>query len=98
MGSTCHNLKIRICEHRRVSYRTNADMTKPCFSKIIELALECNHPISKEGFVIRYRTRCASDLKFAESLSIIKEKPELNGTEVAARLLIFFFNLFVSCG
>ena len=88
-GSTYRNLKIRISEHRGVSYRTNASITKPSFSKIREHAIECNHPISEQGFVIRYRAKNTSDLRIAESLSIIKEKPGLNGTEFATKLLIF---------
>ena len=89
LGSTYRNLKIRISEHKGVSYRTNANITKPSFSKIRDHAIECNHPIREQGFVIKYKAKNTSDLRIAESLCIIKEKPELNGTESATKLLIF---------
>ena len=88
-GSTYRNLKIRISEHKGVSYRTNANITKPSFSKIRDHATECNHPINEQGFSIKYRAKNTMDLRIAESLCIIKEKPELNGTEFATKLLIF---------
>ena len=31
IGSTCRNLKIRISEHRGISYRTNTQITRPSF-------------------------------------------------------------------
>ena len=89
VGSTCRNLKIRISEHKGVSYRTGMNITKPSFSKIREHSLECKHAISEQGFSIKYRANNISDLRIAESLTIMKEKPELNGTELATRLLIF---------
>ena len=89
LGSTFRNLKIRICEHKGVSYRTNAQITNPSFSKIREHALSCNHSFSEQDFSIKYRALCNSDLRIAESLLIMKEKPELNGNELATKLLIF---------
>ena len=89
VGSTCRNLKIRIAEHKGVSYRSGSRITSPSFSKIREHALECNHQFNEEDFSILYKAKCASDLRIAESLYIIKDKPELNGTELATRLLIF---------
>ena len=89
IGSTFRNLKIRISEHLGVSYRTNAQITHPSFSKIREHALSCKHTISEQDFNIKFRAQCNSDLRIAESLFIIKDKPELNGTEVATKLLIF---------
>ena len=41
------------------------------------------------GFTIKYRAKNTSDLRIAESLMIIKEKPVLNCTELATRLMIF---------
>ena len=89
IGSTSRNLKIRISEHKGVSYRTDMNITKPSFSRIREHAIECKHPIREQGFVIKYRARNITDLRIAESLSIMKEKPELNSTELATRLLLF---------
>ena len=88
-GSTTRNLKIRIAEHKGISYRTGTQITKPSFSRIREHSLACNHSINEEDFSIKYRARFASDLRIAESLMIMKEKPDLNGNEIATRLLLF---------
>ena len=88
-GSTGRNLKIRIAEHKGISYRTGTPITKPSFSRIREHAIACNHSINEENFSIKYRAKCSSDLRIAESLMIMKEKPDLNGNEIATRLLIF---------
>ena len=89
LGSTFRNLKIRISEHKGVSYRTNTQITNPSFSKIREHTLNCNHTINEQDFSIKYRASCNSDLRIAESLFIMKEKPELNSNELATKLLIF---------
>ena len=86
---TCCNLIIRISEHKGVSYRTNTRITHPSFSNIREHALSCNYVINEQDFSIKFRATCNSDLRIAESLFIMKDKPELNGTELATRLLIF---------
>ena len=88
-GSTSRNLKIRIAEHKGISYRTGTPITTPSFSRIREHAIACNHSINEDNFSIKYRAKCASDLRIAESLVIMKEKPDLNGTEIATRLLLF---------
>ena len=89
IGSTCRNLKIRISEHRGVSHRTDTQITRPSFSRIREHALSCNHSINEQDFSIKFRAKCISDLRIAESLLIMKEKPDINGNELATRLLIF---------
>ena len=89
IGSTSRNLKIRISEHIGISYRTNAQITRPSFSRIREHAISCNHSINEQDFSIKFRAKCLSDLRIAESLMIMKEKPDINGTELATRLLIF---------
>ena len=89
IGSTCRNLKIRIAEHRGVSYRSGTRMTCPSFSKIREHSLDCDHRFNEDDFSILYRAKSSSDLRIAESLYIMKDKPELNGNELATRLLIF---------
>ena len=88
IGSTSRNLKIRMSEHRGVSYRTNANITNPSFSRIREHAKDHSHRIREEDFEILFRAKHTSELRIAESLLIIKEKPNLNGTELATKLLI----------
>ena len=88
-GSTGRNLKIRIAEHKGISYRTGTPITTPSFSRIREHATACNHSINEEDFSIKYRAKTTSDLRIAESLMIMKQKPNLNGTEIATKLLLF---------
>ena len=87
-GSSCRNLKIRISEHMGVSHRSGIKITSPSFSRIREHALEYNHRITEDDFSIKYRAKCSSDLRIAETLYIMKDRPDLNGTELATRLLI----------
>ena len=89
IGSTCRNLKIRISEHMGISYRTNTPITTPSFSRIREHSMSCNHPIREQDFSIKFRANFTKDLRIAESLFILKEKPEINGNELATRLAIF---------
>ena len=83
------NLKIRIVEHRGISYRTDTPITRPGFSRIREHALSCNHSINEQDFSIKFRANCLPDLRIAESLMIMKQKPDINGTALATRLMIF---------
>ncbi len=41
IGSTSRNLKIRISEHRGLSYRTNKQLLKPSFSTISLESIRC---------------------------------------------------------
>ena len=65
------------------------NITNPSYSRIRDHANECKHPINELGFTIKNRAKNTSDLRIAESLVIIKEKPVLNCTELATRLMIF---------
>ena len=47
--------------------------------------MSCNHAFSEQDFSIKYRALCNSDLRIAESLFIMKEKPELNSNELATK-------------
>ena len=86
IGSTSRNLRIRISEHRGNSYRTGQQITSPSFSKIREHSLEYNHAIRDNEFKIMFKARTLSDLRIAESLAIIKVKPDLNCNELATKL------------
>ena len=89
VGSSTRNLKIRISEHKGVSYRTNLQINTPSFTKIREHSLANNHTIRDQDFVIKYRAKCSSDLRIAESLVIMEEKPSINSKETATKLLLF---------
>jgi len=86
IGSTSRNLKIRISEHRGMSYRTNIQLLKPSFSTVREHSLESDHRYKEEDFKILYRARTANELRIAESLLIYKHKPVLNNQESAISL------------
>lgn len=60
-----------------------------------EHSMTCNYSINEQDFSIKFRANCASDLRNAESLMIIKEKPDINGTEMATRLWFFFIVMFI---
>ena len=55
IGSTSRNLKIRIAEHKGISYRTGTKITIPSFSRIREHSMTCNHTINEQDFSIRFR-------------------------------------------
>ena len=74
IGSTFRNLKIHISEHSGVSYRTNAQITHPSYSRIREHAGSCKHAINEQDFSIKFRAQCNLDLRIAESLFIMKDK------------------------
>ena len=44
--------------------------------------------MSEQDFSIVYRAKYTSDLRIAESLMIMKEKPNINGNEIATRLAV----------
>ena len=44
--------------------------------------------LREQDFEIIFRAKHTSELRIAESLLIMKEKPNLNGTELATRLMI----------
>ena len=88
-GSTSRNLKIRFAEHKGVSYRTGARITRPSFSRIREHAQLYNHSINEQDFSIKFRAKNSLDLRIAETLLIMKEKPSINDNETSTKLLIF---------
>ena len=72
-----------------VSYRTGSPITNPSFSRIREHANKYKHSIREQDFTIKYSATTSSELHTAESLVIWKEKPDINATESATRLLVF---------
>ena len=89
IGSTGRNLKIRISELKGVSSRTGLPISNPSFSKIREHTNRYKHTIREQDFSIMYKATLSSDRYIAESLTFMKEKPYINGTEVATKLLVF---------
>ena len=86
IGSTCRNLKIRMSEHKGVSFRTNSVIVNPGASMIRNHAREFDHAIKEHNFKIMHMSRNRQDLRIAESLFIHKYNPNLNSNESSAKL------------
>ena len=85
VGSTHRNLKIRISEHKGMSFRTGRMLANPSFSVIRNHSRDNDHIIRERDFHILFRSNHA-DLRIAESLFIYKEKPQLNCNDTAFKL------------
>ena len=77
IGETKKQLKVRISQHKGISFRTNRPLSSFDSSKIYEHAFDNNHPISDDLFKILSNSN-VFDLKFLESLYIHKLQPNLN--------------------
>ena len=86
IGSTTRNLKIRIAEHKGISYRSNMQLSNPNVSMIREHSRDRDHLIKEDNFNILFRANNASDLRIAETLFIIEHKPNLNSHDSAIKL------------
>ena len=88
IGSTCRNLTIRIAEHKGFSYRSGIQLLNPSASMIRDHSRNQDHLIKEEGFRILYKAKNRFDLRIAETLNIIEQKPSLNSNETAVKLNI----------
>ena len=86
IGSTCRNLRIRISEHKGFSYRSNKPLTNPSASMIREHSRHLDHPIKENSFRILFKAYNRNDLRIAETLNIIDQKPTLNSYETCIKL------------
>ena len=77
IGETKKQLKVRISQHKGISFRTNRPLSSFDSSKIYEHAFDNNHPISDDSFKILSNSN-VFDLKVLESLYIHKLQPNLN--------------------
>ena len=78
-GETSRHLHTRIAEHRGLSSRTGIPITNPSHSNIRNHAMEKSHEINSDNFSILFKsTNKGVDVKIAESLYILKDKPTLN--------------------
>ena len=88
IGSSSRNLKIRIAEHRGISFRTNSPLSRPSMSEIREHAMDSDHSFNDSNFKILFKARNCFDLRLLESLCIFYLKPELNAYDSAVKLMI----------
>ena len=77
IGETKKQLKVRISQHKGISFRTNRPLSSFDSSKIYDHAFDSNHPISDDSFKILSNSN-VFDLKVLESLYIHKLQPNLN--------------------
>ena len=77
IGETQMQLKVRISQHKGISYRTDVPYSAPTNSSIRDHALNSDHPILNSNFKII--DRCSKfDIKILESVNIHKHSPDLN--------------------
>ena len=77
IGETKKQLRVRISQHKGISFRTNRPLSSFDSSKIYEHEFDSNHPISDDSFKILSNSN-VFDLKVLESLYIHKLQPNLN--------------------
>ena len=78
IGSTKRMFKIRIDEHRGVSYRTNLPISHPTASAIRTHCFKCRHKINYKDFSIISSTKNNFRLLINESIEIKQTHPTLN--------------------
>ena len=88
IGETQKQLRVRVCQHRGVSFRNPSTvLSNQENSKILEHSFDQNHPISEKDFKIL--TTCNSyDLRTLESIFIYDQKPHLNSQGASTELFI----------
>ena len=88
IGSTKRLLKVRICSHSGVSYRTGNRLENPEFSNIRHHAKKCKSNIKNEDFSIVGQVSNHLDLPILESLMIKQLVPSLNAQTSATKLYL----------
>ncbi|KAF7677257.1 hypothetical protein TCON_2655 [Astathelohania contejeani] len=87
IGSSIRNYKIRILEHKGVSYRTGLPLSKPSFSEVRNHSLSEDHPFSESSFKILDKSSGGPcDLRLMESLYIKDLHPSLNNNVSSVQL------------
>ena len=77
IGETKMQLKVRISQHKGISYRTDVPYSNPSFSSIRDHSLNSDHPILLQNFKIIDRCK-KFDIRILESVNIHKFRPNLN--------------------
>ena len=88
-GKTCRHLNIRVGKHSGVSPLTRKKSKAKTTAAIKYHMLFCDHAVSLEDFKILASSNSEFHLKIKESLSISRDKPELNRNEKALPLRLF---------
>ena len=88
IGSTTRPLKVRICEHMGISYRTLSVLKTKQFSMIRIHSEQCHTPISFDNFTILDSAPNEQELLIKESIYIKQKIPSLNKDLTATKLFI----------
>ena len=90
IGSTIRTLLTRANEHRGLSTRTGRPLASPAHSAVREHSEQCSGDVNLSDFSILGQMRASFDyeLRLAESIHIIKERPDLNDMKSAFPLKI----------
>ena len=80
-GETKRHLQTRIAEHKGIYPITGKSVPNPQNSKIMEHAIDKNHPIKNQNFSILFKSKFPYDHKIAESLLIKRDAPDLNSID-----------------
>ena len=70
------------------TYRSSFQLTNPSVSMIRDHSRQHDHLIREDSFSILFKANNGSDLRIAETLFIIEQKPGLNSNETAVKLNI----------
>jgi hypothetical protein len=87
IGETVKQLKVRICQHRGISFRTSQRLATMMSSSIRDHAVGSDHPIIESNFKI-LDTCPRSKLKTLESIYIHSHNPSLNDQSTSKPLFI----------
>ena len=88
IGETKKQLRVRISQHKGISFRTDRPLSSFESSKIYEHPFDSNHPISDHSFKILSNST-VFDLKVLESLNSHKFQPNLNDYNTQCVHLIY---------
>ena len=80
LGSTCRPLYMRIAEHRGRSIANDNLLGNPKYSAIREHCVRSSHGLAPENFSIVGSANNEVSLRILESLTIVRDKPNLNKT------------------
>jgi hypothetical protein len=88
IGETSKQFKVRVCQHRGISYRSGNVLSDSDNSKIFVHSVSNDHVIKKENFKILAQCNNQNDLRLLESIYIHNMHPNLNEQDRSVPLYI----------
>ena len=87
IGKTWRQLKVRVSEHKGISFRTGNPIVQSGRTDVFIHATDKDHPVTQDGFtILDYASKF--DLKLLESIYIHKQQPDINEREGSQPLFI----------